>query len=106
MSSTHPGDVAVESAGKWRMTSGSHHYPTHHIPDDGTRYAPGETVRIDHSSGRVEIIKDPDGTYEGMSCRPATEYTAGPPLLRVDLRRRGRNAPPDETPDPWAPRRP
>jgi hypothetical protein len=82
----------------------SSRFPTYHIPDDGTRYTPDEVVRIDHSSGRVEIIKDPDGAYEVMSCRPATEYGDGPPLLRVDLRKR--EAPPPENPDPWAPWRP
>ena len=62
------------------MTSGSHRFPTYHIPDDGTRYAPGEVM---------------------MSCRPATEYGDGPPLLRVDLHKR--EAPPTEDPEPWAP---
>ena len=88
------------------MSSGSHHYPTHHIPDDGTRYALGEIVRADQSSGQMRLIKDPEGDYEVMGCRPATEYGDGPPLLRVDLRRRRRDAPPDEKPDPWAPRHP
>ena len=87
------------------MSSGSHHYPTHHVPDDGTRYAPREFVRVDQSSGQVRLIADPEGDYEVMSCRPATEYTAGPPLLRADLRRRRRDAPPVEEPDPWAPGR-
>jgi len=88
------------------MSSGSHHYPTHHIPDDGTRYAPGQFVRVDQSSGQVRLIADPEGDFEVVGCRPASEYGGGPPLLRVDLRRRRRDAPPDETPDPWAPRRP
>ena len=88
------------------MSSGSHHYPTHHIPDDRTRYAPGEAVRVDQSSGQVRLIADPEGDYEVVGCRPASEYGDGPPLLRVDLRRRRRDTPPDETPDPWAPRRP
>ena len=59
--------------------STSGRFPTHHIPDDGTRYAPGETVDVDHSSGRIQIIKDPEGAYEVMSCRPATEYGSQPP---------------------------
>ena len=84
--------------------STSGRFPTHHIPDDGIRYAPGETVRIDHSSGRVEIIKDPAGAYEVMSCRPATEYGGHPPLLRIGLRKR-ETAPPAKDPEPWAPRR-
>ena len=36
--------------------STSSRFPTHHIPDDGTRYAPGEVVRLDHSSGQLQII--------------------------------------------------
>ena len=79
-------------------------FSTHHIPDDGTRYAPGETVRIDHTSGRPQIVKDPEGTFEVVNCRPATEYAGDVPLLRVDLRKR--EAPPVTPPDPWAPRSP
>ena len=88
------------------MTSGSRHYSTHHIPDDGTRFTPGEIVHIDHSSGRVQLVRDPEGGYEVMNCRRATEYGTDPPLLRVDLRTRRREAPPTEDPDPWAPRAP
>lgn len=79
-------------------------FPTHHIPDDGSRYVPGEMVRVDHSSGQVQIIKDPDGDYEVMGCRPATEYGGDPPPLRVGLRKR--EAPRIEDPEPWSPRRP
>ena len=84
--------------------STSSRFPTHHIPDDGTSYTPGEMAHIDHSSGRVRIVADPEGTYEIMNCRPATEYGDTPPLLRVGLRKRGA-APPVEEPDPWAPGR-
>ena len=59
--------------------STSGRFPTHHIPDDGTQYAPGEPVHVDHSSGRIQIIKAPAGAYELMSCRPATEYGSQPP---------------------------
>jgi hypothetical protein len=79
-------------------------FSTHHIPDDGSRYAPGEPVRVDHSSGRAQIVKDPEGNYEVVNCRPATEYASNTPLLRVDLRKR--EAPPAAPPDPWAPRSP
>ena len=58
--------------------STSSRFPTYHIPDDGTPYVPGEHVTVDHSSGRVRIVKDTDGTYEVMSCRPATEYGGDP----------------------------
>jgi hypothetical protein len=68
--------------------STSSRFPTHHIPDDGTRYAPGEVVRVNHSSGQIQIVKDPQGSYEVMSCRLATEYGSDPPLLRVGLRKR------------------
>ena len=84
--------------------STSSRFPTHHVRDDGTRYVPGETVRIDHSSGRIQLVKDPQGTYEIMSCRPATEYGGDPPLLRVDLRKREVPRPAD--PDPWTPGHP
>jgi hypothetical protein len=80
---------------------GSSRYPTHHIPDDGTRYAPGEIVRVDQSSGQVALVKDVGGDYEVLSCRPATEYGGNPPLLRVGLRKR--MAAPVEEPDPWPP---
>ncbi len=86
------------------MTTSSH-FPTRHIPDDGTCYAPGEFVRVDHSSGRIQIIKDLQGTYEVMSCRSATEYGSGPPLLRIDLRKCVA-ASLTENIDPWAPRSP
>jgi hypothetical protein len=79
----------------------SSRFPTHHIPDDGTRYAPGELVRIDHSSGRLQILKDPEGGYEIMGCRPATEYGGDPPLLRIDLRKR--EATPPASTEPWTP---
>jgi hypothetical protein len=82
----------------------SSRFPVHHIPDDGTRYEPGETVRVDHSSGHFQIIKDPQGTYEVLNCRPATEYSGDPPLLRVGLRKR--EAPPAGHTDPWTPRNP
>ena len=85
------------------MATGSSRFPTHHVRDDGTRYAPGETVRVDRSLAQVRIIKDPDGDHEVMGCRQATEYGA-PPLLRVDLRKR--EAPPARDPDPWSPRSP
>ena len=44
--------------------SGSSRFPTHHIPDDGTRYALGEIVRVDQLSGQIAIIKDAGGDYE------------------------------------------
>src|SRR4051794_31130184 len=88
---------------RWRAgMSTSNRVSTHHIPHDGTRYAPGETVRVDQSSGRIEIIQDPDGDYEVVTCRTATEYGGDPPPLRVGLRKR--EAPPIHDTDPWAPR--
>ena len=39
------------------------------------------------AAGRVQIVKDPDGDYEVVGCRPATEFRKAPPLLRGDLRR-------------------
>jgi hypothetical protein len=84
--------------------SSSSKFPTFHIPDDGTRYVPGEAVRVDQSSGRIEIVKDPEGDYEVVSCRPATEYGGDPPALRIGLRKR--EAPRVEEHDPWSARRP
>jgi hypothetical protein len=81
--------------------STSSRFAAYHIPDDGTRYAPGEVVCLDRSSGRLRIIQDPAGAFEVMSCRPATEYGGDPPLLRIGLRKR--EASPVEHPDPWAP---
>jgi hypothetical protein len=91
------------------LMTGSNRFPTHHVPDEGVRYAPGDLVRIDQSSssGRIDLIKDPDGEYEVMNSRPATEYTGGPPLLRIDLRRRGNaRIPAPEDPPPWPVRPP
>jgi hypothetical protein len=65
--------------------AGSSRYPTHLIPDDGTRYARGEIVRIDETSDAVRIVVDPEGGYEVMNCWSATEYAGDIPLLRVDL---------------------
>ena len=81
--------------------STSSRFPTYHIPDDGTHYAPGEVVRLDQSSGHIRIVKDPEGAFEVMSCRPATEYGSDPPLLRIGLRKR--EAAPSENPGAWAP---
>ena len=83
--------------------AGSSRFPTHLVPDDGTRYPQGEVVRVDQSSGRVQIVVDPEGAYEVVNCRPATEYTDAR-LLRVDLKRR--EAPPAVPPDSWTPRSP
>ena len=80
----------------------SSRFSTHHVPDDGTRYAPGETVRIDHSSGRIQIIKDPTGDHEVVTCRPATEYGESIPLLRLNLRKGALVSIEDIT---WAPQR-
>ena len=74
-------------------------FPVHHIPDDGTRYVPGEPIRVDHSSGQIQLVKDPAGDYEVVTCRPATEYGGDPPLLRVGLRKREAPRPADS--DPW-----
>jgi hypothetical protein len=60
---------------------------THHVPDVGIWYTPGEMVRIDQSGRQLRIVKDPNGDYEVHSCRHATEYTGVPALLRVGLRR-------------------
>ncbi len=63
-------------------------FSTHHIPDEGVRFAPGETVKVIQAPGQTRILQDPNGEYEVTGCRPATEFRAGTPLLRVDLRRR------------------
>jgi hypothetical protein len=47
---------------------------------------------------------DPDGGYEVLNCRPATEYAGDVPLLRVDLKKRV--APTPIKSDPWASRSP
>ncbi len=60
-------------------------FSTHHVPDEGNWYTIGETVRVDRSSAQVQIVKDPYGEYEVFSCRKATEYKGGIPLLRVGL---------------------
>jgi hypothetical protein len=62
-------------------------FSTHHVPDQGVWYTPGEVVRIDQSGRQVLIVKDPEGDHEVHSCRKATEYGGEPVLLRVGLRR-------------------
>jgi len=62
-------------------------FSTHHIPDLGIWYTPGEVVRIDQSGRQVVIVKDPSGDYEVHSCRQATEYGGNPALLRIGLRK-------------------
>jgi hypothetical protein len=63
-------------------------FPTHHIPDDGTRYAPVDTVQIDHSSGQVRIkgcARDLRGgelpSGHGVR-RPAAAAPSRPPQAR------------------------
>jgi hypothetical protein len=75
-------------------------FSTHHVPDRGVWYAPGETVRLEESRSGVEIVKDPNGEYEVHSCRQATEYSGTPVLLRVGLRR---DAAPQRTEPPSGP---
>ena len=48
-------------------------FSTHHILDEGVRFAPGEVVSLIHAAGRVQIVHDPRGEYEVTGCRPATE---------------------------------
>jgi hypothetical protein len=67
--------------------NGTGKFSTHHVPDEGVWYSPGETVRLDRASQQVSIVKDPLGDYEVHSCRRATEYADGAALLRVGLRR-------------------
>jgi hypothetical protein len=62
-------------------------FSTYYVPDQGIWYTPGETVRLDETRSSIQIVKDPAGEYEVHSCRQATEYTGGPALLRVGLRR-------------------
>jgi hypothetical protein len=62
-------------------------FSTHHVPNEGIWFTPGEIVRLDESGRQVQIVKDPLGEYEVHSCRHATEYTGTPALLRVGLRR-------------------
>ena len=74
-----------------RQMSGTGRYSTYHIPDEGIWYAPGETVRVDQSSGQAQIVKDPHGNHDVHGCRQATEYADGVPLLRIDLRKHDAN---------------
>ncbi|MCC7372769.1 MAG: hypothetical protein IT306_30435 [Chloroflexi bacterium] len=62
-------------------------FSTHHVPDEGTWYQTGDTVRLEESARHIRIVKDPAGEYEVHACRHATEYGSDPPLLRVSLRR-------------------
>jgi hypothetical protein len=80
-------------------------FSTHHVPDEGTWYVPGEIVRLDQSARQVQIIKDPHGEYEVQSCRYATEYAGSvPPLLRVGLRKSSASSAADGADPPSRPR--
>jgi hypothetical protein len=48
---------------------------THHIPDEGVQFIPGDVVSLIHAAGRVQIIKDSAGEYVVTGGRTATEYT-------------------------------
>jgi hypothetical protein len=77
-------------------------FSTHHIPDEGVQFVPGDVVSLVHAAGRVQIIKDPAGEYEVTGCRPATEY-ADSALLRVDLKKPERRPSEGDAPVPWSP---
>ena len=62
-------------------------YPSHHVPDEGTVYLPGERVRVDRASGQARIVKDDEGDHEVLTSRPAPEVHADRPVLRINLRR-------------------
>jgi hypothetical protein len=77
-------------------------FSTYYLPDDGINFTPGGRVRVDQSSDHVSIIKDPDGDYEIMGHRPATEFREDPPLVRVDLKRVERVSLPWSEPGAWS----
>jgi hypothetical protein len=60
-----------------------------HLPDDGRWYCPWERVRVDRTDGAPDVIPDPRGEYEVVTCRHATDMGGGPPIVRVELRRIG-----------------
>jgi hypothetical protein len=68
------------------MTEGGP-FPSFYVADKDVPCLPGTPVRVDQSSTRVRIVEDPDGEYEVVNCRQATELDADPPMLRVNLRR-------------------
>ena len=49
-------------------------FSTHYIPDEGMRFKPGDIVSLVHGAQQVQIANDPNGEYEVMGCRLATEY--------------------------------
>ena len=69
------------------MTEGGQ-YPSLYVADRDVPCLPGTPVRVDQSSTQIRIVEDPDGEYEIVGCRRATELDADPPMLRVNLRRR------------------
>ena len=76
-------------------------FSTHHIPDDGVRFAPGDVVRLVHTAGRVQIVHDPHSEYVVTGCRPATEYHDSA-LLRVDLKKPERRPSAEDAPASWS----
>jgi hypothetical protein len=76
-------------------------FSTHHIPDEGVRFAPGEVVSLIHAAGRVQIIHDPTGEYIVTGCRAATEY-ADSALLRVDVKKPERRPSAEDAPAAWS----
>ena len=77
-------------------------FSTHHIRDEGVRFAPGDVVSLVHAAGRVQIVHDPKGEYEVTGCRAATEY-ADSALLRVDLKKPERRPSAEHARAPWSP---
>ena len=62
-------------------------YPSFYVADRDVPCLPGTPVRVEQSATQMRIVEDPDGEYEVVSCRRATELDADPPMLRINLRR-------------------
>ena len=63
---------------------------TYDVPDAEIWYSEGATVLVNPTEGGVEIVPDPHGDYEVLTCRSVQTATGERPRLRVRLRKIGR----------------
>jgi len=64
---------------------------THHIPDDGRTFSPGDPVRVVRERGVLkDIVSDPTSSIDVEDCVPAPEMAPGRWLKVTVVRVRAR----------------
>ena len=59
-----------------------------HVPDRGQQYEIGEPVRVVRSARHVDLVGDPNGDQEIVSCERSNLDTWDVPLLLIQTRPR------------------